>query len=393
MEEFVLTPAECLALINQTLEIAYPTVTVEGEIASFKLSQGKYVFFDLKDDEVTLSCFMMAWTLRQPLEDGMRVRVLAKPRLTKWGKFSLNIDQVMPVGEGSIKKAFELLKAKLEAEGLLDESRKRQLPHFPLRIGLIASVESAGYVDFMKILNARWRGLEIEVANVQVQGLLAIDQNIAAVKYFNEQAHPVEVLVMVRGGGSADDLAVYNDELLARAIAASRIPTLVGVGHEVDTSLADLVCDLRAATPSNAAQLLVPDQREVSQQVKYLRDQIQRNMSLHIDTMRNQITNAQQILMRALRLDDKQLAVTVLVDRLVAAEGYKMGETRQKLRGLERVLRQVDPNVVLQRGYALVRGTGGKVISSGTHLKEGDMIQVRLRDASIESEVKGVKFG
>src|SRR5688572_30163731 len=149
MDRTILQVSDLLALVNQTLEYAYPSVVVEGEVASFKVSKGKFVFFDLKDDSGAVNCFMMVYGLRQPLEDGMRVRLVAQPRLTAWGKFSLTVRDVSPVGQGSIQRAFQLLVAKLEKEGLFAAERKRTLPAMPRRIGLVSSVESAGYADFI----------------------------------------------------------------------------------------------------------------------------------------------------------------------------------------------------------------------------------------------------
>src|SRR6266496_3889415 len=148
METLVLTVSDLIALVNQTLEYALPTAVVEGEVSSFKVSKGKFVFFDLKDEQGVVSCFMMVYQLRTALEDGMKVRVVAQPKLTAWGKFSLTVQGVAAVGQGSIKRSFELLRAKLEKEGLFDISRKRTLPEIPSRVGLVASVESAGYGDF-----------------------------------------------------------------------------------------------------------------------------------------------------------------------------------------------------------------------------------------------------
>lgn len=391
MEDLVLTPAECVALINQTLEIAYPTVMVEGEVSSFKVSREKYIFFDLKDDEATLPCFMMAWTLRTPIEDGMRIKVLAEPRLTRWGKFSLTVRQVMPVGQGSIKKAFEILRAKLEAEGLLDESRKRALPSLPRRIGVVSSVEAAGYADFIKILHARWGGVEVEVANVQVQGLAAIEQNIAAITHFNQQALPVDVLVIIRGGGSADDLAAYNDEQLARAIAASRIPTIVGVGHEVDTSLADLVADVRAATPSNAAQIVVPDRSEILGQLDALRRQLNREIDQAFASWQQIIASGMQHMSRVLDVSQLRTRVTHMGERIAISQQRVLERADANVHGLMRTLRQVDPDLPLKRGYARVKNAAGEVVTSGQNLVVGDMIRVELADAAAKAEVQSVE--
>ena len=235
--ELIYSVTEFQAICNEILENAFTGVVIEGEIASYKLNQGKYVFFDLKDAESSVGCFMMAFAQRFPLEDGMKVRIRALPKLTKWGKFSLTVQAVMPVGEGSIKKSLELLKKKLTAEGLFAPERKRRLPEEIEKIGVISSTQAAGYADFCKILNERWGGLNVQVAHTQVQGIVAADQVIRALQYFNERSE-VQVIALIRGGGSADDLAVFNDEKLVRAIAASKIPVITGIGHEVDTSLA-----------------------------------------------------------------------------------------------------------------------------------------------------------
>lgn len=370
MLETILSVSDCIALVNQTLEFAYPAVIVEGEVASFKVSKQKYLFFDLKDQEGVLSCFMMIYQLRQPLEDGMKVRVVAQPRLTAWGKFSLTVRTIQPVGEGSIKRSFELLKAKLTGEGLFDPQRKRLLPAMPSRIGLIASVESAGYIDFLKILGSRWGGVEITVADVLVQGIEAGQQILRALNHFNEQSVPVEVIVIVRGGGSAEDLAVFNEEPLVRAVAASRIPTLVGVGHEIDTSLCDLAADVRAATPSNAAQLLVPDREAVlsdlAHKQRYLvgrLEQRERAVHTHVDTTAMTLLAAMQ---RALYARQKEVAY--------AAD----------------VLKQLNPKTVLRRGYALVRTKQGQVINRETAIVAGDQLTVELNHAILEVGVEHV---
>jgi exodeoxyribonuclease VII large subunit len=371
MDHTILQVSDLLALINQTLEYAYPSVVVEGEVASFKISKGKFVFFDLKDDEGAVNCFMMAFGLRQPLEDGMRVQVVAQPKLTAWGKFSLTVRQVMPVGEGSIKRAFALLKVRLEKEGLFDESRKRLLPRIPQRIGLIGSVESAGYGDFIKILNHRWGGVTVEVADVQVQGIGAAEQIINALAHFNQQAEPPEVLVLVRGGGSADDLAVFNDEMLVRAIAGSRVPTLVGVGHEVDISLADLAADVRAATPSNAAQILVPDRHAL------LAELAQREKRL-ADRLAARTTEIRRFL---------QTATAHMIERMQ----YVLGERKQHIVQAELLLKQLDPKVVLQRGYSLVRNQKGQLIRYVHDVKLGETLEIQTAHAIIQVGVIDAK--
>lgn len=353
--------SDFIALTNQTLEFAYPSVQVEGEVASFKVNQNKYVFFDLKDDGGIIGCFMTVWQLRVPLEDGMKVVVTATPKLTQWGKFSLTVRAVRPSGEGSLRKSFELLKAKLEKEGLFAPERKRALPGMPRHVAVISSTQAAGYADFMKILDDRWGGLKVDVAHVQVQGESAPDQMIKALKYFNSREELPEVIVLVRGGGSADDLAAFNDELLAREIATSRVPTLVGVGHEVDVSLADLAADARAATPSNAAQILVPDRQEIIRaaraQVRSLLPKTERAALQQTEAVRRQLEHAAMLLER------------------------RWEARADQLESLRRVLGELNPRRVLERGYALVRG----------ELRPGGMITVEKSDTILTAEVKDAR--
>jgi exodeoxyribonuclease VII large subunit len=371
MDRQILQVSDLLALVNQTLEYAYPAVVVEGEVSQFKLNRGKFVFFDLKDDEGAVGCFMMAFALRQPLEDGMRVRVVAQPKLTAWGKFSLTVREVQPVGEGSIKRAFQMLLAKLEKEGLFDAGRKRALPRIPRRVGLIASVESAGYADFIKILNHRWGGVDVQVADVQVQGMGAAEQIIRAIEYFNQQAELPEVLVLARGGGSADDLAVFNDEQLVRAIAASRVPTLVGVGHEVDTSLADLAADVRAATPSNAAQILVPDRHALLAELSQREQRLAERLTARAERVRQQVDTA--------------------ASKMIARLTYVLSERRRDIAQAELTLRQLDPKTVLQRGYSLVRGEGNKLIRDVHDVKLGETLTITTAHAIISAGVTDAK--
>lgn len=361
MESTPLSVSEAIVLINQTLEYAYPVLVVEGEVSSYKVNQGKWVFFDLKDAEGTLACFMPVFQLRMPLEDGMRVRVLASPKLTAWGKFSLTVRQVAPIGEGSLKRAFELLKTKLEAEGLFAEERKRPLPPLPRHIAVISSTQTAGYADFIRILNERWGGLQVDVAHVQVQGSDAPNQIIRALQYFNGLESLPEILVIIRGGGSADDLSAFNDEPLVRAIAASRIPTVVGVGHETDESLADLAADVRAATPSHAAQIIVPSKqdmlRAVGQDVRRMGTAIEGAVTTAVAEVHSAVSRAWQTLTQ--RLD---------------GYGEQLSQRRQ-------LLMAYNPAAVLERGYAIVRGDIGV----------GKQIEIEKETHFIQAEVKNVR--
>ena len=360
MPSTVFTVSDFIAITNQTLEYAYPSVEIEGEVASFKLNQGKYIFFDLKDAGGSIGCFMMAWQLRVPIEDGMRVVIVATPKLTQWGKFSLTVRVIRPSGEGSLKKSFELLRAKLDGEGLFAPERKRLLPRIPENVAVISSIDSAGYADFIKIINDRWGGLHVSVAHVQVQGVDAPDQIIRALRYFNAQETMPEVIVIIRGGGSADDLSTFSDELLVREIAASRVPTLVGVGHEIDVSLSDLAADVRAATPSNAAQLLVPDKQAV---IRGMHQQIQGVIPL-IERM----------------IEHREYSLRSSLASVADTIGRHIASSEERLKGLQSILAQLDPNTVLARGYALVRGT----------VLKGNIIEIEKSDILIKAEVQHV---
>lgn len=358
--EIRLSVSDFVGLVNQTFDYAMPSIVIVGEVSGYNVRQGKWIRFKLKDEQSAVDFFGSTFQVRQPLEDGMMVAVQGRPRLSdKWG-FSVSIQSVQPVGEGSIKRSFELLKRKLEAEGLFDAQRKRPLPELPAHIGVISSTQAAGYADFIKIVNGRWGGMRIDVAHTLVQGVRAPGQIVRAIEHFNQAGEPPEVIVIVRGGGDADDLAAFNDEALVRAIASSRIPTLVGVGHEIDVTLADLVADLRASTPTNAAQLLVPDRRELIERSRMIVTGIIPTMRRHIDDYRREtvtmIDLADGLIEERLRVFKDETAATI------------------------RLLKQYDPRVVLQRGYALIRGD----------VDVGQVIQIERSKDIIEAEVRNV---
>lgn len=367
--EITFTVSEFVAILNQTLEYAYPNVAVTGELANFKVSKNRWVYFDLKDDEATVRFFGTIYQLPGPLEDGMLLSVSGMPRLHQQYGFSVNVTTIRPVGEGSIKKAAQLLEAKLAAEGLFDPARKRALPYPPKHIGLIASSESAAYKDFIKVLAGRWGGVRITLIDVQVQGEVSPAQIVAAVEQFNEAGDPPDVLVITRGGGSAEDLQAFSTEQVTRAVAASRIPTLVAIGHEVDTCLAELAADQRGSTPSNAAELLVPDRRAVLAGLGAHKEQMERD--------------ARQVVMDT----RAELAFSTVSLRDLAERAVQIAKQQMGLK--VRLLHAFDPQAALQRGYALVR-RDGSLIYSGKHVKAGDEIRINLSDANVTADVKQV---
>jgi len=401
-----LTPTVFLNAVNQTLEYAYSSVTIVGEVASFKVNQGKWVFFDIKDEESSVPCFMTLWSLRQPIEDGMKVMVRGVPKMTKWGKFSFTVTAVQPVGEGSLKKAYEMLKRKLTAEGLFDSAKKRPLPEDLTRLGVISSTAAAGYADFIKIINARWGGMKVSVAHTQVQGLDAPEQIIRALRYFNERAD-VQVIAILRGGGSADDLACFNDEMLVREIAASRIPVITGIGHEVDESLADLAADVRASTPSNAAEMLTRDRKEelgrltrtMNRAEQVLLQAVERakreNREKLVGISRSLLAEQVEPALRRNRQTIERVAQALLtryIEPMIHSNNSKMQQMLQKIQGechkMEtevaskmRVLEALNPEKVLKQGYAILSGK----------ISPGCVVKITTSQQEIEAKVQKIK--
>ncbi len=364
MQDLVFSVSEFVAVLNQTLDFAYPIVAIEGELTNLRVSRGKWVYFDIKDEESSVKCFGTVYMLPGPLEDGMMVRITAAPRLHPLYDFSLNLQSITPVGEGSLKRAADLLLTKLTAEGLFDPERKRLVPYAPEHVGLITSKESAAYADFVKILNERWAGVKVSHYDVQVQGEPAIGNIVSAIETMNQMANPPEVLIITRGGGSAEDLAAFNTEQVTRAIAGSRIPTLVAIGHETDISLAELAADHRASTPSNAAQLLVPDKKHILQALKEQKRSIG-------ELFLGQLQSAKQ------DLKEHRQTLRHLVDQayLVAA---------QTIARQSDLLEALNPTTILQRGYAIIR-MGHKTVKSVSEIKKEAKLTINLKDGVLET--------
>ena len=358
--EVIYSVSDFIATSNDIFEKSFPSVLIEGEISSFKVNQNKFVFFDLKDEESVLGCFMTVWQLRFPLEDGMKVIAQVKPKLTNWGKFSLTVEKITPKGEGSLKKSLEILKEKLTREGLFDESRKRRIPQDLRKVAVISSTQAAGYADFIKIINERWGGLKIIVAHTQVQGMVASDQIIRAIDFLNSQSELPDVIAIIRGGGSADDLAVFNDEKLVRAVANSRVPIITGIGHEIDQSLCDLAADFAASTPSNVAQILTPNKFD---EMRFLRSKILRTNDLLLSKIAE--------LKKANREKNQEIRDRILQNIL---------DQKREIQAKKRILESYNPQNILAKGYALISG----------EIATGKEITIKTIDKTITAEVKNV---
>lgn len=365
-EQVEVSVSEFVALFNQTLEYAYPSVTIVGELANFRVSKNRWVYFDLKDEGASVKFFGTVYQLPGPLEDGMVLKVRGQPRLHNLYGFSVNILSLQPAGEGSIRKAQDLLKAQLTKEGLFDAERKRPLSYPPQRVGLITSAQSAAYADFVKVLAARWGGVHIDLTDVQVQGEVAPQQIVEALAGLNSLSTPPDVIVLIRGGGSADDLLAFSTEQVTRAVAASRVPTLVAIGHEIDLSLAELAADQRASTPSNAAELLVPDRQHVLADLQSSRAALLRHTSVQLAAARQRLEHAQAL----------------LGDQL----GSLVANQRQRLQTTRQLLSALNPEAILGRGYAIIT-QGGTTVRSVRQLKSGAIVEARLGDGRFTATV------
>lgn len=350
-----------IEVANQVFETAAPIVEIEGEVSSFKINQGKFVFFDLKDRSAALPCFMMLYQMRLPLQDGMRVVVKARPKITDWGKFSLTTIEVKPQGQGDLKKSLDILRRKLASEGLFDQGKKQPIPVGSRNIAVISSAQAAGFADFVKILNQRWGGIRVRVAHTQVQGVGAAGQIARAIEFFNNLDDCPEVIAIVRGGGSAEDLASFNEEILVRAIAGSKIPIITGIGHEIDESFADLAADLAAATPSHAAQILTPDIRAEIDFLKSRGLRLGDNILVKIETL------------RAENLEKSALLRDEIFGRIETL--------RAEISTKKRLLENLNPDRVLAKGYAILRG----------EMEIGREIEIETAEEIILAEVKNVR--
>jgi exodeoxyribonuclease VII large subunit len=389
MHDTIIGVTELVELINQTLDFAYPVVVVEGEVANFRVSKGRWVYFDLKDSNSTVRFFASVYSLNSPIEDGMMVRVTGNPRLHNLYGFSVTVQSLQLSGEGTIKRAQELLKAKLEAEGLFEIDRKRELPKYPKSIGLVASSQSAAYGDFMKIINGRWGGLEINLIDVQVQGEPAIQQIVSAINQFSGRAEAVDVVVVIRGGGSPEDLAAFSAEPVVRAVAASRIPTIVGIGHENDISLAELAADQRASTPTNAAQIVVPDRQEVISEVNYLSGTLHNSITNLITANNHRVEVALQLISSQMLAPSR--AIDDLANRLSLHMDSQVNSANNKLLGLNQTLSSLDPKAVLRRGYGLIRQESGQVVRSAKDLRTGQQLMIEFGQGRAKTEVIDVE--
>lgn len=365
--EPVLSPSDFVAVFNQSVEAMYPTITIVGELSNLKVSKGKWVYFNLVDDNASLKFFGTVRALPGPLEEGMNLEVVGSPRLHPHFGFSINVGSIQVVGRGSIAKAQQLLEKKLEHEGLFAEKRKRSLPYPPQKIGLISSIESAGYADFIKIANKRWPSLEISVIDTLVQGMQAPGQLVEALENFNQSPKEVDVIVIVRGGGSADDLAAFSTEAVVRAVASSRIPTIVAIGHETDVSLAELAADRRASTPSNAAEMIVPGLDEERARITSIKKLLNTSTKTFYDN-------------KARELEEQRTEMVLILDKVFTQANYSLKQNMV-------VLKALDPRAPIKKGFALVKDKQGNIIRSVREANKRKSMNIVFSDGNVDAKV------
>ena len=430
---------DLVSAVRTHLEREYTDVWVEGEISNLRPAESGHLYFTLKDESAQVRIVMFrsqAKLLRFRPENGMCV--IARGRVTVYdarGELQLSAEYLEPKGAGALQVAFEQLKARLEAEGLFDAARKKPLPALPRAIGVVTSPRAAALRDILNILRRRHESANVLIFPAQVQGESAPAEVSTGVRYFN-RARNVEVIIVARGGGSVEDLAAFNDEALARAVAASHIPVISAVGHETDFTIIDFVADLRAPTPSAAAELVIRSRQEIEEQAEGLRLRLARAARYHLLLLRQQLTELAQhgafgrmtdaIARRQQRVDD-------LVYRLATAQRALLGQQRRRLdmanagvrhHDLRRVLAGVrrdlqaqlaallasgraqllrhrsrleqlqarlqglSPLNILDRGYALVFDAQGQLVKDAAQVRSGQEIRARLAKGEITASVK-----
>lgn len=391
-------------------------VKVEGELSAVQTSThfaNQWIFFDLKDEqsEAKLKCFSTLYKIRASrltLIDGMRVVVTAKPRLSiKSGQFSLHVEKIELSGEGQLLKAFELLRSRLEQEGLFRPDRKRILPEYPSNIGLITSRDAAAFKDFVTVLSHRMGGLKLYFCHAQVQGVQAEESIVKAIQTLN--TYPLDVVVLTRGGGAMDDLHAFNSEAVARAIYGSSIPVVSAIGHERDFTIADYVADVRAATPSNAAEIISKDRR-------HLMNMVERNQDVIESTIAEDLKDSYEKIQRHVSLlegsfyqlhaqfrviEDRVLLFSVhlmhrikrYVDQIEHSKEYlglhiqrQYEQTSQKIDHCSKYIQAMDYRENLRKGYGIIR-KNGIIVTSVQNVVPGDTIDVEVADGKMTTNV------
>jgi exodeoxyribonuclease VII large subunit len=393
-DQTVYTVSEINALVRSLVEEAYPDVAVTGEVSNFKRHSSGHLYFSIKDSEATLRavCFRSAARdLDVDPRDGLQVVV--RGRLTVYegyGSYQIVAYAVEEAGEGELEKAFRRLVSKLEEEGLFDESHKRPLPPFPERIALVTSPTGAAIRDLLTTLRRRWPCAGVFVVPVRVQGELAASEIVSALEMVS-RARDIDVVVVGRGGGSLEDLWAFNDESLARAIHRCPIPVISAVGHETDVTISDFVADVRAATPTMAAELVVPRREDVAAHIENLTARGARCLWGAIEVRRGRLD--EMLRSYALgqvrgRIEASMQRLDYLLDRSSRAVAAAMRERRSTLERCTATLGALNPRQILSRGYTICSDAGGRVLRAAEQAQAAGRIRVTFHDGSVHADVK-----
>jgi exodeoxyribonuclease VII large subunit len=394
----VLSVSQLTAQIKGAVEERFSAVWVAGEISNYSQPQSGHAYFTLKDEGAQLRAVMWKATaakLKLRLHDGLEV--VCHGRLDVYpprGSYQLVIDQLQPKGLGALELALQQLREKLAREGLFDRARKRPLPRFPRRIGVVTSPTSAAVRDFLQVMARRWGGVETLIFPARVQGECAAGEIVAAIRAANRVQPALDVLVLARGGGSLEDLWCFNEEPVIRAIAASGIPTVSAIGHEIDVTLADLAADVRALTPSEAAERVVPATEDITDLVRGLGLRLRMALTGRYASARQRLDALASrpalsrpqdaVLMRARRVDELSL-------RIKNAAGAAVRERRASIAGVAGKLEALSPLGVLGRGYSLTFAEHGeRLIRDAEKLKVGQRIVTRFAAGRAISRVEEI---
>lgn len=367
--------------VRRLIESGCPPVWITGEISNLSYAPSGHVYFSLKDASAQLRCTLWrsrAQTLGWRLENGQRVEARVTPTLYEArGDFQLNVEAVRRAGMGSLYEQFLQLKAKLEAEGLFAAEAKRALPPFPRKIGVVTSQEAAAWHDVHTAFARRAPHIQLVLAHSPVQGVAAVPGVVAALRTLAQT--DCELIIVCRGGGSLEDLWAFNDEAIARAIRTSPVPVISGIGHETDFTIADFAADLRAPTPTAAAELASPDRNGILAWLDQQKAQLRRamrhrieNHTRHLDLLQAQLLHPQA------RLDRQRAALHQLHHRLELATQRRVENHTRCLERLANSLQHLNPSAVLERGYSLVRNADGQLVRNSETLSEGDMLAIQF---------------
>ena len=397
MADKIYTVSELSQGIKYLLETSFREIWVEGEISGLKISSLGHTYFDLKDASSNISGVMFrgfASGLKFDLENGLLVRVRGNiTTYDKQSKYQLMAREIQPAGQGPLQLAFEQLKKKLQAEGLFDAARKRPIPALPQKIGVVTSPTGAAIRDILSILKRRYANLHIIIAPVKVQGPGSKEEIAQAIKDLNE-IPDIDVMLVGRGGGSMEDLWAFNEEIVARAIAGSAIPVISCVGHETDFTIADFVADLRAPTPSAAAELVVKSKEELAAGIAGLERRLLQSLRIYYENLSGKfrrlassraLVNPLYLLERPVqRLDRATEGLFDGADDKVRRIGEKLRLQREKLKNLS-------PLFPLKKGYAIVKNAGGKAVKTASDLRAGDRLSLQFAEGGAEAAVLNVR--